>query len=143
MTLDLHFTQIEILFVELTSVEHQKAWQAGFGRTLLNELARGEQSLMQKGDLHGEDGSTSAIVATRKKTRNIRQRQRGSSQSSNEEETPSTITEKTTTKVKKSIYSDDDDDAQPKFIPPKKNFPGELKPGLNRVGLPVHFSIYI
>lgn len=37
------------------------------------------------------------------------------------------------TSTKKSIYSDDEDDSQPKFDPPQKNFPDELKPGLNRV----------
>ncbi|CAJ0598661.1 unnamed protein product [Cylicocyclus nassatus] len=130
--------EYEKRFNELTSVEHQKAWQAGFGRTLLNELARGEQSMMQKGELHGQDGSASAIVTTKKKARNIRQRQRGSSQSSDEEEATTTVVEKSTVKEKivkekKSIYSDDEDDTQPKFEPPKKNFPGELKPGLNRV----------
>lgn len=54
-------------------MEHQQAWQAGFGRTLLNELARGEQSLMQKGELHGGSGDSSAVTS-KKKTRNIRQR---------------------------------------------------------------------
>uniref|UniRef100_A0A1I7WR60 Uncharacterized protein n=1 Tax=Heterorhabditis bacteriophora TaxID=37862 RepID=A0A1I7WR60_HETBA len=33
----------------------------------------------------------------------------------------------------KSIYSDDEDYNTPQFNPPKKNFDGELKPGLNRV----------
>ncbi|RCN46115.1 zinc finger, C3HC4 type, partial [Ancylostoma caninum] len=116
-------------FNELTSVEHQKAWQAGFGRTLLNELARGEQSLMQKGELHGGTGESSAVTS-KKKMRNIRQRQKSGSQSSDEESAVATKTKPDA--VKKSIYSDDEDDAQPQFNPPKKNFPGELKPGLNR-----------
>ncbi|ETN80187.1 zinc finger, C3HC4 type [Necator americanus] len=125
-------------FNELTSVEHQKAWQAGFGRTLLNELARGEPSLMQKGELHGGSGDSSAV--TKKKMRNIRQsfvtshdyiRRKSGSSSDDEEEAVSTGTKPIT--VKKSIYSDDEDDGQAQFEPPKKNFPGELKPGLNRV----------
>ncbi|KIH66520.1 hypothetical protein ANCDUO_03149 [Ancylostoma duodenale] len=122
--------EYEKRFNELTSVEHQKAWQAGFGRTLLNELARGEQSLMQKGELHGGTGESSAVT-TKKKMRNIRQRQKSGSQSSDEE--PAVATRSKPDTVKKSIYSDDEDDTQPQFNPPKKNFPGELKPGLNRV----------
>ncbi|XGW13599.1 hypothetical protein V3C99_000154 [Haemonchus contortus] len=126
-------------FNELTSVEHQQAWQAGFGRTLLNELARGEQSLMEKGSLHhGEEGaSTSAKEAAANKTkiRNIRRRKVSDQQSSDEEAEEEVVAKSSEKKnvKKKSIYSDDEDDSQPKFEPPKKNFPGELKPGLNRV----------
>ncbi|EYB81925.1 hypothetical protein Y032_0371g130 [Ancylostoma ceylanicum] len=124
-------------FNELTSVEHQRAWQAGFGRTLLNELARGEQSLMQKGELHGGSGESTAVTS-KKKMRNIRQRQKSGSQSSEDESAaagkakPEGASKTKPTAVKKSIYSDDDDDTQPQFSPPKRNFPGELKPGLNR-----------
>ncbi|PIO67844.1 hypothetical protein TELCIR_10394 [Teladorsagia circumcincta] len=126
-------------FNELTSVEHQQAWQAGFGRTLLNELARGEQSLMQKGSLHdGEEGTVKSAkekdaAANKTKIRNIRRRNVSDQQSSEEEEDAISKSSKTKTAEKKSIYSDDEDDSQPKFEPPKKNFPGELKPGLNRV----------
>ncbi|KJH50733.1 hypothetical protein DICVIV_03079 [Dictyocaulus viviparus] len=113
-------------FNDLTSVEHQKAWQAGFGRTLLSELARGEQSLMQKGSLHeGND----TVKETKTKIRNIRQRQCSNSKSSDEEASVSKETAKTVP-AKKSIYSDDD---EYEFQPNKKNFPDELKPGLNRV----------
>ncbi|KAK6050281.1 hypothetical protein COOONC_12214 [Cooperia oncophora] len=131
-------------FNELTSVEHQKAWQAGFGRTLLNELARGEQSLMQKGSLHNDDGegATTAkekeTTASKTKIRNVRRRNVSDQQSSDEEADAAPKSSqpkgsKTKTAEKKSIYSDDEDDSQPKFEPPKRNFPGELKPGLNRV----------
>uniref|UniRef100_A0A8L8KR42 RING-type domain-containing protein n=1 Tax=Heligmosomoides polygyrus TaxID=6339 RepID=A0A8L8KR42_HELPZ len=125
-------------FNDMTSVEHQKAWQAGFGRTLLNELARGEQSLMKKGTLHEGDKESAAAstVASKTKIRNVRQRRLSSTQSSGEEEETAVEAPKNSkpkTSTKKSIYSDDEDDSQPKFDPPQKNFPDELKPGLNRV----------
>ncbi|VDM55921.1 unnamed protein product, partial [Angiostrongylus costaricensis] len=101
-------------FNELTSVEHQKAWQAGFGRTLLSELARGEQSLMQKVQFYS--------------------RQYSDANSSDELATTENANEKTVP-AKKSIYSDEEDEAGSNFETPQKNFPGELKPGLNRVSL--------
>lgn len=63
----------------------------------------------------------------------IHLRQKSGSQSSDEE--PAVASKAKPDAVKKSIYSDDEDESQPQFNPPKKNFPGELKPGLNRVGL--------
>ncbi|KAJ1369376.1 Nuclear speckle splicing regulatory protein 1, partial [Parelaphostrongylus tenuis] len=118
-------------FNELTSVEHQKAWQAGFGRTLLSELARGEQSLMQKGSLHDSSKDVSK-EATKTKIRNVRQRQHSDAHSSDELETAENAIAKTAP-TKRSIYSDDEDEVASQFQPPQRNFPGELTPGLNRV----------
>ncbi|KAK5966350.1 hypothetical protein GCK32_012400 [Trichostrongylus colubriformis] len=92
---------------------------------------------MEKGSLHKgeEEAATSAkeTAANKTKIRNVRRRKDSDPQSGGEEEEVIAKNSKTKSAEKKSIYSDDEDDSQPKFEPPKKNFPGELKPGLNRV----------
>ncbi|CAI4222310.1 unnamed protein product [Auanema sp. JU1783] len=135
--------QYEAMFNKMTSVEHQKAWQAGFGRTLLNDLAR--TGLTKKSDEPEEQ--TSFSDAKKKGVKNIRKR--------NEDRSPSPKLEPAEESTKKkSIYDDDedddkpvkqepkksiydDDDNGPEFKPPPlnphRNFEGELKPGLNRV----------
>ncbi|GMR42022.1 hypothetical protein PMAYCL1PPCAC_12217, partial [Pristionchus mayeri] len=104
----------EARFNAMTAVEKQKVWQAGMGRTLLNEIAR--------------DGETTKKEEkAEKKERNTRKRLDSDEE---KEEAKEKKSEKKEVK-KKSIYDSDPEDE--KDAPPHKNFSGELKAGLNRV----------
>lgn len=103
----------EAAFNDMTSVQKQKLWEIGMGRTLLNDLARDPTAIKQR----------------KKEQKNVRKRE-----DSDEEidPKPEKSDKKPAEKLKKSIYSDDSDEEKaPK--PPQKNFEGDLKPGLNTV----------
>ncbi|CAB3401856.1 unnamed protein product [Caenorhabditis bovis] len=97
----------EALFNDMTSVQKQKLWEVGIGRTLLNDISRDPTQIMQR----------------KKEKTNLRARK-----TSENDEGDETKADDVETK-KKSIYSDDEEDNGP----PAKNFEGDLKPGLNKV----------
>ncbi|CAI5445803.1 unnamed protein product [Caenorhabditis angaria] len=99
----------EARFNDMTSVQKQKLWQVGFGQTLLNDISRDPTVIMKR----------------KKEQKNTRARLDSS---------PSPTREKPTEEIKKkSIYSDDEEEEKVEDKPPKKNFEGDLKPGLNTV----------
>ncbi|EFP10629.1 CRE-CCDC-55 protein [Caenorhabditis remanei] len=101
----------EAAFNDMTSVQKQKMWEMGMGRTLLNDLARDPTAIKQR----------------KKEQKNVRKRE----DSGDEEEKELGEDKK---KPEKSIYDSDSEEEKPKIeAPPQKNFEGELKPGLNKV----------
>ncbi|CAI2348752.1 unnamed protein product [Caenorhabditis sp. 36 PRJEB53466] len=102
----------EAAFNDMTSVQHQKMWQMGIGRTLLDDIARDPTAIKQR----------------KEKQKNVRQRTDQSPSPTRESE------QKKEKEVKKSIYSDEEEEVDKRSPPPRqKNFEGELKPGLNKV----------
>uniref|UniRef100_A0A8R1DWB6 DUF2040 domain-containing protein n=1 Tax=Caenorhabditis japonica TaxID=281687 RepID=A0A8R1DWB6_CAEJA len=102
----------EAAFNDMTSVQKQKLWEVGIGRTLLNDIARDPTAIKQR----------------KEKQKNVRQRIDQSPEPSESKETKK--------EVKKSIYSDDEEEEKEVRPPPpprQKNFEGDLKPGLNMV----------
>ncbi|ULU02689.1 hypothetical protein L3Y34_002344 [Caenorhabditis briggsae] len=105
----------EAAFNDMTSVQKQKMWEMGMGRTLLNDLARDPTAIKQR----------------KMEKKNVRKRE----DSGDEEEQKEDVKKKEEPK-KKSIYdTDSEDDEKKSKAPeaPKKNFEGELKAGLNLV----------
>ncbi|CAO4371338.1 unnamed protein product [Caenorhabditis nigoni] len=101
----------EAAFNDMTSVQKQKMWEMGMGRTLLNDLARDPTAIKQR----------------KMEKKNVRKRE----DSGDEEEKKEDVKKKEEPK-KKSIYDTDSEDDK-RAEPPKKNFEGELKAGLNLV----------
>lgn len=97
----------EAAFNNMTSVQNQKMWQMGMGRTLLNDIARDPTAIKQR----------------KEQKKNVRKRMEESPEREGDEE-------KKEKEVKKSIYSDEEDEEKPQS-PRQKLFEGELKPGLN------------
>ncbi|PIC39726.1 hypothetical protein B9Z55_011323 [Caenorhabditis nigoni] len=101
----------EAAFNDMTSVQKQKMWEMGMGRTLLNDLARDPTAIKQR----------------KMEKKNVRKRE----DSGDEEEKKEDVKKKEEPK-KKSIYDTDSEDDK-RAEPVKKNFEGELKAGLNVV----------
>ncbi|EGT45765.1 CBN-CCDC-55 protein [Caenorhabditis brenneri] len=110
----------EALFNDATSVQRQKMWEMGMGRTLLNDLARDPTAIKQR----------------KKEQKNVRRREDSDEEEAEPKTTESGAEKSQKTKKaaeKKSIYSSDSEPEPDKSAPPQKNFSGELKPGLNTV----------
>ncbi|GMT18726.1 hypothetical protein PFISCL1PPCAC_10023, partial [Pristionchus fissidentatus] len=106
----------EARFNAMTAVEKQKVWQAGLSRTLLNDIAR--------------DGTEPAKKKEEKEKKERNTRKRLDSDDDKEEKEKKKVEKKEV--KKKSIYDSDPEDEK-RDEPPRKNFSGELKAGLNTV----------